>query len=65
MKTFINIIFVYIPFCFCVLFQAILVFALYSDEEGVAPIAKWLFPFIVVAATILHFVKRRKNENKL
>ena len=39
--------------------------ALYTAEEDVAPIAKWLFPFIMVAATILHFVKRRKNENKL
>jgi len=63
MKTFINIIFVYIPFGLCVLFQAIMLLALYTDEEDVAPIAKWLFPFIVISATVLHFVNRRKNEN--
>lgn len=65
MKTFINIIFVYIPFGVCVLFQAILLLALYTDEEDVASIAKWLFPFILVASIILHFVMRRKNEDKL
>jgi hypothetical protein len=63
MKTVINILFVYIPFGFCIFFQAILLLALYGDETGVAPVAKWCFPFIAVAGIVLHFVKRRKHEN--
>jgi hypothetical protein len=53
---------VYVPYGFCILFQAILLSALFTDETGVATWAKWCFPFIAVAGIVLHFVMRKKND---
>jgi hypothetical protein len=59
-KTFINILFVYIPYGFCVFLQLLLLLALFTDETGVASLAKWCFPIIAVTGIVLHFIRRKK-----
>jgi hypothetical protein len=63
MKLFINILFVYIPYGIAVFLQVLFLLALYSDETGVASLAKWCFPFIALTGIVLHFITRKKNDS--
>lgn len=61
MKTFLNILFVYIPFALCLIIQAALILTLYSDEEGVASMAKWILPLVFITGLAFHFFKKNKK----
>ncbi|MGL4596135.1 MAG: hypothetical protein ACRCYO_01325 [Bacteroidia bacterium] len=62
MKTFFQIILVYIPFGIGILLQLLLLLTLYSDSAaGLASIAKVALPIIFMAACILHFFYRSKK----